>query len=75
MKKGLFINTKKANCSIYSSGLMLYESTKISSEYMLDYVEIDQLNKESLHSGIIQYNKPGISRLYDFLALATLPRI
>jgi glycosyltransferase involved in cell wall biosynthesis len=41
MKKGVFINSKKANCSIYESGLMIYEILKTSEHYELDYFETD----------------------------------
>ena len=40
--KGIFLNTKKANCSIYESGVMMYEALKLSDYYCLDYLEIDQ---------------------------------
>ena len=36
---GLFYNTKKANCSIYESGLMVYEALKYGSAYTIDYLE------------------------------------
>ncbi len=36
---GLFYNTKKANCSIYESGLMVYNALKYGSKYTLDYLE------------------------------------
>ncbi len=39
--KGLFLNTEKANCSIYESGLMAYQALKCSSRYQLDYQEIN----------------------------------
>lgn len=41
MKKGIFINSKKANCSIYESGLMIFDVLKESENYSLDYVETD----------------------------------
>ena len=44
--KGLFLNTKKANCSIYESGLMSYNSLCLSQRYKLDYVEIDENDRE-----------------------------
>jgi glycosyltransferase involved in cell wall biosynthesis len=40
--KGLFLNTKKASCSIYESGLMIYKALILSELYHLDYIEIDQ---------------------------------
>lgn len=39
MKSGILINSQKANCSIYESGLMIYDILKSSEEYTLDYVE------------------------------------
>jgi hypothetical protein len=43
--KGLFINPAKANCSIYESGRMVYKSLLHSKNFSLDYVEIDQINR------------------------------
>lgn len=40
--KGLFLNTKKASCSIYESGYMSYQALCLSERYELDYLEIDQ---------------------------------
>jgi len=57
MKRGMFINTIKANCSIYESGLMIYDVLKSSEEYTLDYVESD--------AGLTQYYKYGTPP-YDF---------
>jgi hypothetical protein len=39
--RGIFINTQKANCSIYESGVMVYQCLKLSERYSLDYMEID----------------------------------
>lgn len=42
MKHGLFINQKKAICSIYESGLMIKDVIKgYSNEYTIDYAELD----------------------------------
>jgi hypothetical protein len=40
MQKGLFINTEKAKCSIYESGLMVYNCIKGSAQFSLDYTEL-----------------------------------
>lgn len=53
--KGLFINPTKANCSIYESGVMIYKSLLLSNKYDLDYIEIDQSQRN-------------ISSQYDFYA-------
>lgn len=37
--RGVFINTQKANCSIYESGAMVYQCLKLSDRYSLDYIE------------------------------------
>jgi len=37
--KGLFINSKQANCSIYESGIMCYSVLNKSKLYTLDYTE------------------------------------
>jgi hypothetical protein len=49
MKRGVFINSLKANCSIHESGLMIYDILKESDNYTLDYVETD--------SRLTNYNK------------------
>ena len=38
--RGIFVNTQKANCSIYESGAMVYQCLKLSDKYSLDYMEI-----------------------------------
>lgn len=40
--KGLFINTKKAVCSIHESGLMVYNCIRNSPQFELDYREIKE---------------------------------
>ncbi len=37
--KGLFINSKQANCSIYESGIMCYNALQKSKLYTIDYSE------------------------------------
>lgn len=44
--KGLFINNKKSQDSIYESGLMVFDNIKLSDKYELDYIEVDELNNE-----------------------------
>ena len=44
--RGIFINAQKANCSIYESGVMVYQCLKLSDKYSLDYMEIDPHNLE-----------------------------
>lgn len=41
MKKGLFVNQRKAQCSIYESGRMIYRILSKGKEYKLDYFEFD----------------------------------
>lgn len=48
--KGLFINNIKAQDSIYESGLMVFNSLKLSSLYQLDYVEIN-VNQRTIPLG------------------------
>jgi glycosyltransferase involved in cell wall biosynthesis len=57
VKTGLFINSKKANCSIYESGLMIYDILKESTHYTLDYIETD--------GKFLEYNALG-KRAFDF---------
>jgi hypothetical protein len=52
---GVFINPVKADCSIYESGRMMYNSLVLSDNYVLDYLEIDEKNRN-------------ISNKYDFYA-------
>lgn len=42
---GIFINTARAQCSIFESGLMMYESLLTSSRFKIDYVEVDEKNR------------------------------
>lgn len=42
LPKGLFLNTRKATCSIYESGLMSYDALCLSKCFEIDYLEIDQ---------------------------------
>ncbi|HTB51452.1 MAG TPA: hypothetical protein VK718_01665 [Ferruginibacter sp.] len=44
--RGLFINNKKAQDSIYESGYLVYECLLQSKQYQLDYIEIDINNRE-----------------------------
>jgi FkbM family methyltransferase len=44
--RGLFLNTEKANCSIYESGKMAYQCLLLSGKYDLDYLEISQTAAE-----------------------------
>src|SRR4051794_7169561 len=41
MLKGLFLNTSKANCSIYESGLMTYNCIRFSELFNIEYQEVD----------------------------------
>ena len=54
--KGLFLNTKKARCSIFESGVMAYKCLILSQRYALDYQEVDFKNRR-------------IPRGYDFYVL------
>lgn len=51
--KGLFLNTKKANCSIHESGKMCFDCIKLSDKFTLDYQEIHESARE-------------VSSAYDF---------
>jgi hypothetical protein len=53
MLKGLFLNSSKAQCSIYESGKEIYSALVLSDKYILDYIEIDVDNRT-------------ISTAYDF---------
>lgn len=64
--KGIFINTERANCSIYSSGLMLYNTLVSPTDYQIDYVEIDELDIDQLHGGTISAWTKSLSPVYDF---------
>lgn len=51
MPKFLFINTRPAQCSIYKSGVQLYEALRGAKNWTLDYVEIQELDLQALHAG------------------------
>jgi SAM-dependent methyltransferase len=44
--KGIFLNAPKANCSIYESGIMVYDCLKLSGMYSLDYMELDEYTRD-----------------------------
>lgn len=46
MKKGIFVNTEKANCSIYESGKMVHDCISQSDLYALDYIELNEIDIE-----------------------------
>lgn len=46
MKKGIFYNSAKSQCSIYESGLMCFESLNKSDKYILEYYEDNTINKK-----------------------------
>ena len=43
-RSGLFVNTKKAKCSIHESGSMSYQCLKNATTFDLSYVEVDDVN-------------------------------
>jgi hypothetical protein len=45
---GLFINTTKAQCSIYQSGCMVHASIQGLDKFVLDYLELSQIDTGSL---------------------------
>lgn len=49
----LFINTRKAQCSIYKSGVQVFHALQGSENWTLDYVEIPNISKEDLYRGDI----------------------
>lgn len=48
MKKGLFVNTQKELCSIYESGMSIYNCLASSINFDLDYVEISSSKRKIL---------------------------
>lgn len=66
MLSGIFINTRKANCSIYSSGRMFFDSIKDSRNYTIDYVEINDIKIDNLHQGSIESDTVSVKSSYDF---------
>jgi hypothetical protein len=46
IKRGLFINNKKAKDSIFESGYMVYQCLQKSAKYQLDYCEVDANDRE-----------------------------
>jgi hypothetical protein len=57
LPKGLFLNTKKATCSIYESGRMSYDALCLSKRFHIDYIEIDQnFHEIPSHYGFYVFN-------------------
>lgn len=54
MKRGLFINNKRAKDSIYESGQMVFNCLSKSDEYSLDYIEVD-INNRQIKTGFDFY--------------------
>jgi len=44
--RGAFLNTEPAVCSIFESGRMVYDCLKEASEYTLDYITLDEVDRE-----------------------------
>ncbi len=49
--KGLFINNKQARDSIHESGKMVFNCLKLSDKYLLDYLEINELENRIIPLG------------------------
>lgn len=49
--KFLFINTRQAQCSIYKSGIQVYNALHPSPYWDMDYVEINELDPVALSQG------------------------
>ena len=45
VKRGLFINNKRAKDSIFESGYMVYQCLLQSERYQLDYCEVDSTDR------------------------------
>jgi len=56
-KNLLFVNTNAAQCSIYQSGKMIYESIKDTDSLNIEYCELNDLNIDKLYSGKIVINQ------------------
>ena len=50
LRRGLFINNKRAKDSIYESGLMVFKCLSVSEEFSIDYCEVDQ-EERSINTG------------------------
>ena len=68
--RGLFINSKQANCSIYESGIMCYNALKKSTLYTLDYSEASI--SDSYNFYIFNYHYIVLNDINSFL-LSQLP--
>lgn len=55
MKYGVFYNSPKAQCSIYESGLMIYNALKQSTKYVVEYTE-DRALKFDADFSIFNYH-------------------
>jgi hypothetical protein len=54
--RGLFLNSEKANCSIYESGEMAYQCLLFSDKYNLDYIEISENSHSIGHYDFYVFN-------------------
>jgi hypothetical protein len=73
--KGLFLNAPRANCSIYESGRMMYDSLVLSERYRLDYMELTEAEHDipdSYHFYAFNYHHIRMSWL-DTSSVQQLP--
>lgn len=52
----LFLNTREANCSIYKSGVQIFNALEDSEYWDIDYVEIPNFSVPALYQGRIVIN-------------------
>ena len=68
--RGVFLNAPEANCSIYESGKMAYQSLILSEKYQLDYQEID-VNSRAVSPGYHLHETISIILIRTFSGCAT----
>jgi hypothetical protein len=79
---GLFINTTKAKCSIYQSGCMVHENIRRLGEFVLDYIELNQIDAAGFNNtGVLRridgselVPREVIGRHYDFIVFNFHPQ-
>lgn len=70
--RGLFVNSIKANCSIYESGLMCYRRISASTKHICDYIEGTQV--PNTYDFYI-FNYHGVVSPWVLNLLHTLPKV
>jgi hypothetical protein len=75
-RRGLFLNTARARCSIHESGRMVYEALQRSPRLALDYQEVDFRHRRipgGYHYYVVNYHDSTSMSWLDTRSLRRLP--